>query len=1025
MTHRYLIPVIVLGLFVSCAKREVEPSGTYYERKISPILVGSCATSATGSLCHVTADEHGNALGNLDVTSYDMLTKRRDLLTRYGPYDSEALLVKALPPQSMELAAWDGTKETITTDIPHAGGSILDRASASVATLQRWLERGAVENNAPSAPKKIAKEPCVDRIGSDPLFDPTQDPPGADYATFVSDVNDFLVENCAGKNCHGAPEGAFPLSCGVTPEQKRWNYFSASDYTAVEPAESELLRRPLSPSYGGTYHEGGWFFSSPQDAKYQRLLGWVTAKGGPTNIPADLGFDMFAKRVQPMLVKRACVLLGCHSPPAFNGFKLRAGSASRFGLATTRDNYAAVLKQVALESPDPNAGRLLRKNRTPVLERGIKHRGGALFAGRDPAQCDLAAAENGPLDAQDPYCVIVAWLAKERAERTKNLAPLSAVIYVKRAPAPGSDSVLDYDASMPGSDLRRVDASLDTTTADLVVGGNDTSLLGSCGLDPVTADVRRPSVSWDGKTLAFAARSVAGAPLVVYTMSPDGSGCAPDPIVNAPPVDQAGNAVPDNGFMIDNFDPAFAPDGTLVFASTRGNIRSDAERKGPLRTPADPAKLNSNLYIVENGSVRQLTFLSNQELQPSFKLNGQLLFTTQKREPGFYQLAGRRINVDGGDYHPLFGQRSSVGYLQLTDIIHLVDGNFAAILSDRGAIHQAGALAVINRSLGPDSASQSASDYAVDPAAIDYARTQFFQHSLTLIDPAATGRVSGTQGAYRNPSVLPNGSILVSYASNVVDITAFSGNFDAVVVDPTNGARTPIPALSDPNADELWPVAVFGRVSHGVFRSSPADPTGSAVIYTTDDAEPRTDRAQLTFLDFPLIASLMFQNTRSSRQIQNMSSFELWEGLPPESETSLDASSPYITEDEYGKVYARRRRIGSVDLEEDGSARAQIPVGVPLMFGVRAQLAAESAPALHHQLEETQYYPGEWVTLSFRRELFNGFCGGCHGSTAGKEHDVSVKPDLLSQASKAIAKDSSPQSLVESPRGEPQGPPFP
>jgi hypothetical protein len=80
---------------------------------------------------------------------------------------------------------------------------------------------------------------------------------------------------------------------------------------------------------------------------------------------------------------------------------------------------------------------------------------------------------------------------------------------------------------------------------------------------------------------------------------------------------------------------------------------------------------------------------------------------------------------------------------------------------------------------------------------------------------------------------------------------------------------------------------------------------------------------------------------------------------------------------------------------------------------------------VHHQKEEVQYYPGEWVTLSFRRELFNNFCGGCHGPTTGKEHDVAVKPDLLSQASKAIAKDKSPIDLVSKTPGEPKAPPFP
>ncbi len=48
--------------------------------------------------------------------------------------------------------------------------------------------------------------------------------------------------------------------------------------------------------------------------------------------------------------------------------------------------------------------------------------------------------------------------------------------------------------------------------------------------------------------------------------------------------------------------------------------------------------------------------------------DGRVILVAEKRAPGFYQLAGRRINLDGGDYHPLFGQRSSVGFNQYTDL---------------------------------------------------------------------------------------------------------------------------------------------------------------------------------------------------------------------------------------------------------------------------------------------------------------------------------------------------------------------
>ena len=1009
----------------SCSQREVDSESTYFDRKIAPILAGSCVRSPTGSQCHITADERGNSLGNLDVTTYELLSKRRDLFASYGPYGVPALLAKTIPPQTLQLTAFDGKTDVIQTAVPHTGGSILDLSTAATQTLVKWIERGATENNALRDEKKVEKEACVDRIGKDPLFDPTKDPAAPDYQTFVDDVNGWLVENCAGSNCHGATEGSFPLSCGETPEQKRWNYFSATDYVMKDAQNSEILRRAMNPAYGGTYHEGGMFFESADDAQYQKVLAWAKAQGGATNVPKDAGFMMFARRVQPMLVKRGCVLIGCHSAPVFNDFKPRASSGSHFGLSATRDNYRQTLKQVALESPNPNAGRLMRKNLEPG--RGILHRGGALFAlNGDPSQCDLGAAETGPLDDQDPYCVIVAWIAKERAARTKDLAPVSGIIYVKRPPSTADESLQSFESYSAGADLRFVGASLDAQ-GKIATNGGDVSLLAGCGLDPSTADVRRPQVSWDGTQVAFAARASATTPLRVYTMKPDGSSCAPEPAVNAPPTDEEGGAVPDNGELVHNFDPAYAPDGTLVFASTRGNIRKGAEFKGPTRSTADPSKLGSNMYALEKGKIRQLTFLLAYEGQPSFKLNGQMLLTAEKRAPGFYQLSARRINLDGGDYHPIFGQRSSMGYFQLTDCIQLPDGNFAGVASDRGAAHQAGTLVTVNRSIGTDNVSDKPEDYLEDPDAAAYAKTPFFQRSLRVLDQAATGRVgAATQGAYRNPSVLPNADILVSYAANVVDLSTFSGNFDVVVVDSVTGQRSALAGLGDPNADELWPVAVFGRVNRGVFRSTPADPTGSAVIYAADDDQKRTDRAQLTYLDFPMITSLMFQSTRSGRTVHDMKDFEVWESLPPQGEKSLDDPSPYIIDDgKFGKLYARRRLLGKVALEDDGSTRVQLPAGVPVILGVTSKLQGESSSTLHHQKEEVQYYPGEWVTLSFRRELFNNFCGGCHGPTTGKELDIAVKPDLLSQASKATAKTAKPQNLVDVSPGEPKAPPFP
>src|SRR5207237_3838482 len=103
---------------------------------------------------------------------------------------------------------------------------------------------------------------------------------------------------------------------------------------------------------------------------------------------------------------------------------------------------------------------------------------------------------------------------------------------------------------------------------------------------------------------------------------------------------------------------------------------------------------------LDGGKVRQLTYLLNLERQPSFMADGRVIFTAEKRAPGFYQLALRRINLDGGDYHPLYAQRGSIGAHQATQPVELADKNFAAILSEPSGQRESGRLAVINRSIG-------------------------------------------------------------------------------------------------------------------------------------------------------------------------------------------------------------------------------------------------------------------------------------------------------------------------------------
>lgn len=1002
---------------VGCSRDEARVQTTFYEREIAPTLERSCTRSATGSGCHVSPDG-SNALGNLDVSSYESLTRRRDLFESYGPYGIPGLLLKVVPNYRLALTSWKSSEPTlVTTDIAHQGGRLLDFTSPAYNTLERWIDNGAAENNAPAALVKKEPGPCATELGEDPLFDPSSDPDTDDWDLFVARANSVLGANCAGSNCHGSPANSFYLTCGETPEQARWNYFAASDYVSSDPGASEIVRRTLAPSAGGTYHEGGTIFTSTSDAGYSALVEWAAERGEPLNVPPDEGFEFFAERVQPMLVKRGCMMLGCHSTSMFHDFRLRGGSGGHFGLPATRKNYQLSLEQLALESPEPNASRLLRKNLPPPPDgTGIKHRGGPLLARPAGApDCDLDAAATGPLDEQEPYCVIVAWFYRERAARLGESDPFRGIAFVRRPPSDAPDRPQDFEVYQPGAEVIFAAASYDEAGA--VVLGAETSLSSLCGLNPARTDARRPAVSWDGSKIAFSARESADEPFRIYVI--EGDRCEVEPAIDAEPVDEDGDPLPDNGELIHNFDPAFAPDGRIVFVSTRGNVTNHKvfSYRGPQRTPADPSKLNANLYVRElDGSIRQLTYLLNQELTPSFMRDGRVILVTEKRAPGFYQLAGRRINLDGGDYHPLFGQRSSVGFNQFTDVVELADKNFAAIFSDRGAAHGAGTLAIVNRSVGIDQRSDNPEDYLVDPEALERINPNFFQHSISIPDPAATGKAE-TSGAYRNPSPLPNGRLLVSYAPNVVNLESFSGNFDIYDFDPITGNKTPLVATAE---DELWPVAVYRRAPGSVFVSKLEEPNGSSRIFT--DEERRT-RARVTFLDVGVLESLLFQNTRTGRPIPKASRLGIWESLPPEPGVTSFGGA-FTTSDQFGELYVRRRLLGYVSPHADGSAAAFVPGGVPIVLQATVKLAGDDEATKHFQREELQFYPGEEIRQGFRRELFDGMCGGCHGSVSGRELDIAVNPDILTSASNVEAMRQEPADLTV-PLGDPDGPDFP
>ncbi len=140
------------------------------------------------------------------------------------------------------------------------------------------------------------------------------------------------------------------------------------------------------------------------------------------------------------------MMVQCHSASMFHDYRLRGGSGGSFSLSATRKNYELSLAQLSVESEDPNASRIIRKNlyRPEVCSVGgcDKPSASRIAAGRcsrtsaRPRQSEALRRREARLrqrrPRQDPRVLRDERVAEARARRVQARAALRGHL---RAPA--------------------------------------------------------------------------------------------------------------------------------------------------------------------------------------------------------------------------------------------------------------------------------------------------------------------------------------------------------------------------------------------------------------------------------------------------------------------------------------------------------------------------------------------------------------------------------------------------------------
>jgi hypothetical protein len=210
-------------------------------------------------------------------------------------------------------------------------------------------------------------------------------------------------------------------------------------------------------------------------------------------------------------------------------------------------------------------------------------------------------------------------------------------------------------------------------------------------------------------------------------------------------------------------------------------------------------------------------------------------------------------------------------------------------------------------------------------------------------------------------------------------------------------------------------------VPRGIFAPTGDEPNGFTSIH---QGAPEAD---INVLDMPVLASLLFQNTPTGRLIEDFTQFDLYEDLPPlTTETSMATANPsFVASDQFGKVYVRRRLMGHVPLQQDGSTHFVTFGGLPLVIDLPETPTSTANKLPRFQREEIGFSPGEYAHQGFQRQFFDNLCGLCHGAASGRPVDNAVAPDILTQASDTLSQGEAPIELrvPASQRPAPIGPP--
>jgi hypothetical protein len=516
---------------------------------------------------------------------------------------------------------------------------------------------------------------------------------------------------------------------------------------------------------------------------------------------------------------------------------------------------------------------------------------------------------------------------------------VSSILFVKRVTiiagnpptidvAGGNGQVIDYLRYEPGGSLNilsppRPDGTLTNLTADFT-----------------TADFNGADVSFDGTTAAFSMMKDPNDHYHIYT------------VALTPGSDGKYTVHQLTAGDYDDFNPVFLPGGIIGFATN--------EMYTAMGTRADEyehSRVVSQLATITVNGGDADRHLFAQSLSHSVSLfpryDGTVGYSRWEHLGGTNDVKLFCAHPDGTNMIAVAGQHGKPAD-SIFNVREMQPNVMVGIATARERTIHAGALVTIDARNQSDPVCTSGlnAQTAIGHACLDEEHAIF-----TVITPnVPTGDDASPAGRYREPSPLPDGRVLTSWADGPVndqnELSATPPDFGIYVYDPVSQVNELV--YNDRTMWDLNALAIVAR---------PEPPVIAAIQDNTTAVSPATigsvNITQTSLVE--TVDGAQFNNVTLAQALQGAVGVRVVEGFS--SEAAKGVSMFGLTMDEGAAV------LGTAPVYPDGSWLANIPPYIP----VHLQPIDKFGLAIRNQRLWIQGNPGET-----RR------CGGCHESRTGQ-----------------------------------------